>query len=86
LLPQSHPWLSDRKELSEDYGGVLSNRKYICISFTIAFDSIVCRELLGCDISKPEGAANAKENGLFASVCPKMVGDAAEILEEMMNK
>jgi C_GCAxxG_C_C family probable redox protein len=47
--------------------------------------SIVCRELLGCDISKPEGTANAKENGLFASVCPKLVGDAAEILEEMMN-
>jgi len=48
--------------------------------------SIVCRELLGCDISKPEGAATAKENGLFASVCPKLVGDAAEILEEMMNE
>lgn len=48
--------------------------------------SIVCRELLGCDISKPAGAAAAKENGLFTSVCPKMVGDAVEILEEMMNK
>ena len=48
--------------------------------------SIVCRELLDCDISKPEGAAAAKENGLFASVCPKMVGDATEILEEMMNE
>jgi len=48
--------------------------------------SIVCRELLGCDISNPEGAAAAKENGLFASVCPKLVGDAAEILEEMMNE
>jgi C_GCAxxG_C_C family probable redox protein len=48
--------------------------------------SIVCRELLGCDISKPEGIANAKENGLFASVCPKMVGDAAGILDEMINE
>jgi len=48
--------------------------------------SIVCRELLGCDISRPAGAAAAKENGLFASVCPKLVGDAVEILEEMMNK
>jgi len=42
--------------------------------------------LLGCDISKPEGAAAAKENNLFASVCPKLVGDAVEILEEMINK
>lgn len=48
--------------------------------------SIVCKELLGCDISKPEGAAAAKENGLFASVCPKLVGDAVEILEEMINE
>ena len=48
--------------------------------------SIICRELLDCDISKPEGIANAKENGLFASVCPKMVGDAAGILDEMINE
>jgi C_GCAxxG_C_C family probable redox protein len=48
--------------------------------------SIVCRELLGCDISKPEGIINAKENGLFTSVCPKMVKEAAEILDEMINE
>ncbi len=48
--------------------------------------SIVCRELLGCDISRPAEAAAAKENGLFTSVCPKLVGDAVEILEEMMNE
>ncbi len=48
--------------------------------------SIVCRELLGCDISKPEGAMSAKENGLFASVCPKLVRGAAEILDEMINE
>jgi len=83
--------------LSDDYGDLLSNRKNICISSTILFDfgkhvlhnlngSIICRELLDCDISKPEGAATATKNGLFASVCPKLVGDAAEILEEMMNE
>ena len=48
--------------------------------------SIVCRELLGCDISKPEGTMAAKENGLFTSVCPKMVREAAEILDEMINE
>lgn len=48
--------------------------------------SIVCRELLGCDISKPEGAMAAKENGLFTSVCPKLVREAAEILDEMINE
>jgi C_GCAxxG_C_C family probable redox protein len=48
--------------------------------------SIICRDLLGCDISKPEGIKTAKENGLFTSVCPEMVRSAAEILEEMMNE
>ena len=48
--------------------------------------SIICKELLGCDISGPEGLKSAKENGLFASVCPGLVRDAVEILEEMLEK
>jgi C_GCAxxG_C_C family probable redox protein len=45
--------------------------------------SILCRELLGCDISTPEGRAQAREKGLFNDLCPKLVGDAVEILEQM---
>ena len=48
--------------------------------------SIVCRELLGCDISTQEGVLAAKENDLFTSVCPKMVRQAVEILDEMINE
>ena len=48
--------------------------------------SSICRELLGCDISEPEGLRSAKENGLFTSVCPGLVREAVEILEEMMNE
>ena len=48
--------------------------------------SIVCQELLGCDISEPEGIMAAKENGLFTSVCPKMMREAVEILDEMINE
>ena len=46
--------------------------------------SLVCRELLGCDISTPSGLEEAKRNQLFATVCVKLVRDAAEILEEML--
>lgn len=46
--------------------------------------SIDCRELLGCDISTADGMKKAQEEGLFDSVCPKMVREAAEILEEML--
>ncbi len=48
--------------------------------------SVACRELLGCDISTLEGMKKAKDNGLFSSICPRMVQDAAEILEEMLNE
>ncbi len=46
--------------------------------------SLVCRDLLGCDISTPEGHDSAKERNLFATACPKFVRDAAAILEEML--
>ncbi len=45
--------------------------------------SIVCRELLGCDISTPEGMKQAQERNLFQTTCVKMVEAAAEILEGM---
>lgn len=48
--------------------------------------SIICSKLLGCDISTPAGLKIAREKSLFASVCPKMVQEAAEILEEMMGQ
>jgi len=47
--------------------------------------SIVCRELLGCDISTPEGMQIAEENKLPATRCPNFVRDAAEILEEILS-
>jgi C_GCAxxG_C_C family probable redox protein len=45
--------------------------------------SAVCRELLGCDISTPEGMKQAEEKNLFQTTCVKLVQDAAEILEAM---
>ena len=46
--------------------------------------SVLCKELLGCDISSDDGMKKAQEDGLFDSVCPKMVRQATEILEEML--
>ena len=45
--------------------------------------ALACRDLLGCDISTPEGMEQAKEQNLFKTTCVKMVEDAAMILEEM---
>lgn len=46
--------------------------------------SIRCKELLGYDMSTPEGMKAIKENKLFETICPKLVQDAAEILEEIL--
>jgi len=48
--------------------------------------SIMCRDLLGCDIGTHEGHERAKQQGLFDSVCSKLVRDAVEMLEELLSK
>ena len=45
---------------------------------------ISCRDLLGCDIGAPEGMKYAMQNNLFLDLCPKLVSDAAEILEAIL--
>lgn len=47
--------------------------------------SITCRELLGCDISTPEGMKLAEEKNLIPTLCPKFVQDAAEIIEQILE-
>lgn len=43
--------------------------------------SLLCRDLLGVDVSTPEGIAVVREKDLFRTLCPKFVRDAAEIIE-----
>jgi len=47
--------------------------------------SVMCRDLLGCDIGTPEGMQAAREQGLFQTKCPEIVQEAAEILEGMLR-
>lgn len=47
--------------------------------------SIVCRELLGYDMSTPRGFAIVKAKNLVTTVCPKLVQDAAEIIEQIVR-
>ena len=48
-------------------------------------DSIICKDILGCDISTPEGLSEARKEALFSKLCPKFIQDAAEILQEMLR-
>lgn len=46
--------------------------------------TVVCRELLGYDVSKPEDMAKIRELDLFKTICPKMIQAATELVEEML--
>jgi C_GCAxxG_C_C family probable redox protein len=48
--------------------------------------TVICRELLGCDISTPEGMKSAKDRKLFTTHCTKLVHDAAEIVSSILEQ
>jgi C_GCAxxG_C_C family probable redox protein len=54
-------------------------------SFKARNKSVLCRDLLGHDLSTEEGRENAAEQNLFLTLCPRFVKDAGEILEEMLK-
>ncbi|MFX1394502.1 MAG: C-GCAxxG-C-C family protein [Promethearchaeota archaeon] len=47
--------------------------------------AIICKKLLNCNPSTPEGRRFAKEKNLFTTLCPKFVQDSAEIIEEILK-
>ncbi len=49
----------------------------LCRRFESRHGSLVCRELLGCDLDE------ARARGLFQSVCPELVETAARILDDL---
>lgn len=71
----------DRRDSRDDVHAVVAD---FVKRFEKRNNVIVCKELLGCDISTPQGVSKATRGGLFGTVCPKLVRDAAEILEEML--
>lgn len=70
------------------YGEDKAKSVEACENFLDDFESkngsIICRDLLGCDISTPEGVQKAIDNNLFKEFCPKMVESAARIVDEMI--
>ena len=72
---------SDKKKKRETMGLT----KEFCQQFRSRNESVICRDLLDCDISTPEGMKVAQKEKLFASKCPKFVRDAAEIVEDLLE-
>jgi C_GCAxxG_C_C family probable redox protein len=53
--------------------------------FKERYGTILCRELVGHDISTPEGLDRARAEGVFDDRCPNFVRDAAEIVGEILD-
>jgi C_GCAxxG_C_C family probable redox protein len=48
--------------------------------FESAHGSIICRDLLGCDLE------TARQNDRFSEVCPLLIRTAAQIIEELIER
>ena len=54
-------------------------------AFVKEFGAINCTDLLGCDLSTPQGASQFAEQGLLKSVCLEITGRAAAIAAELIS-
>ena len=54
--------------------------------FAKACGSYLCKEILGYDISTPEGKQQAREKNLFRELCPQMVRNAVNVLENIIRE
>ena len=68
----------EEKELAHQKAEEFMNR------FIKKKGTVVCRELLGRDLSKPGELEKCRELGIFKTICPEMVRCAAEIVEQML--
>lgn len=74
---------------SEPEGRLAKDTAYsMAQRFARAFEerhgTILCRDLIGCDLRDPEQREAARARGVFDNVCPGLVRDAAEILESLL--
>ena len=48
-------------------------------------NSLLCRDLIDCDISTPAGNQAAAEKRVFKTICPVLVQDAVEIAQKLLE-
>ena len=81
-LKYGHCHSDNNEEKSRAYSIAVEFNKRFCDKN----NSIVCRDLLGYNLSVPDEMALIKEKNFFNTVCPKMIADAVEIVEELLNE
>jgi C_GCAxxG_C_C family probable redox protein len=69
---------------SQSHHGSFAAVREFADEFRSRHGSIVCRELLGVDINDREAFREAMKNGIPQKICPKLVEDAAAIVEKLI--
>ncbi len=52
--------------------------------FKATYGTILCKDLIGYDVSNAEGLQAARDSRIFATICPAVVEHAARLLEEFL--
>lgn len=81
-LKYGHCHAQDMKEKSNAYqiAEDFMNR------FIAKRGTVVCRELLGYDLSKPEDMKQIKELNLFKTACPEIIRCVTEMVDQMISE
>ena len=69
----------EEKEQAYQYAEEFMNR------FIEKNGTVVCKERLGYNLSKPEEMMKIREQNLFDTICPRMVESAVEIVQEILR-
>ena len=48
--------------------------------------TVLCRDLIACDLSTPAGYQYATEKRVFTTICPVLVQDAVEIVQKLLKQ
>ena len=75
--------LAEPKSAREGIEAVYTRIQEFQRRFREIYGSTECSDLIGCDLSSPDGLAKARAEGLFTKACPEFVRTAVEILEEL---
>lgn len=79
-LKYGHCKLGDQE--AKDF--MLEKRAEFEEEFIAENGSLICREILGYDLSTEEGMAKIQETGLLATKCPQLACCACDILDEIL--
>ena len=76
----TNPEDTENKEKTYELARLFINR------FKELHGTVICKELIECDLTSSEGLEEASKRNVFENVCYKLVKDSAVILTDILKK